>query len=347
MRKELGENDDLHLLTYQDLLNYKPDPKDEIMGTLGGLIRRGLGTFLQGFQNAGKSVLAFQLAMCVAMGVDFLGMKIKRPCRVLYVTDEGDEFRWKGDITSIEGHMKKDGLRVDRQMLDRNFHVCSPEMATGTDFAIAVERAVKLWKPDLIIVDNYQSFVTGNINDVNTFRQWMNPLNAMARRDKIALLVLMHFTKPKAKDDDPVEENPDLGAYSAGGSATQANWVRHSFELLNPKNPKQDVRYRLRFSKKPETTGLVDLDKQPTRYLYLERSGDRSKPYWRASANQGGGVKADDGMWKSRLIETTKSSHPDWGVGKIINDIKEKTGNVVSRQYVYDVLAKMKDKKKK
>src|SRR4051812_33287745 len=60
---------------------------------------------LVGDSGLGKSPLAYQLAVCVASGMDFLGAHVKQS-RVLYVDFENGLLQIDAMITRLAGHLR-------------------------------------------------------------------------------------------------------------------------------------------------------------------------------------------------------------------------------------------------
>lgn len=311
--------DSLPLLTFEDIITFKPDPKCYVVGE--GFMRQGAGTLLQSFTGQGKSVLAQQLALHISAGMDIWGMKVPCARKVLYLAGEGDEITWLRDFKSIHAKFK-----FNRKLVDRNFKLCHVFGFTDGDFSEAFERKVDQCKPEVVIVDNYQSFVTGELNSSTTFREWIWGVDRVIKAKKIALLLLDHFPKPK---DDEKGENPTFGVYKGAGHSTKANWARASAELICPNPTASERRFYLNFSKCAERTGLTRDDGGILRRLYVEWSKNPNEPYWDLCEDQGTGL-SDRGA-VSTMIDREHEAHKDWNAYKIAKMLGCSTSTVSRR----------------
>ena len=316
-----GTNDgkpsiDFPLLKFSDIISYKPDPRCYIMGN--GFLRQGAGGVMQSFTGQGKSVMAEQLGMHVATGRPFFGMEVKFPRKVLYIAGEGDEITWKRDFTAINDHFK-----FNRGLLEKNFRLVHVYGYTDGAFEEAFTHYVDAVKPELVIVDNYQSFVTGELNSSTTFREWIWGVDRIIKKRNMGLLLLDHFPKPK--DDEDIT-NPTYGVYRGAGHSTKANWARSSVELICPKPKENERRFFLNFSKCAERTGLTNDEGGTVRKLYVEWSKNSSEPYWELCEDQSAAV-VTKGQWGT-LIEREHEVHSDWTAYAIAQKLGCETSTV-------------------
>ena len=286
------------IVRFSNIISYKPDPRCYVVGN--GFIRQGAGTLLQSFTGQGKSVMAQQWALHIATGKDIWGMPVKWPRKVLYLAGEGDEITWKRDFTSLNGQFK-----FNRKLVEKNFGLCHIFGYTDAEFSEAFGEKVDEFKPEVVVIDNYQSYVTGELNSSSCFREWVSLVDEIIKRRKIALLLLDHFPKPK---DDEKLVDPRAGVYKGAGHSTKANWARASVELICPKPHENERRFFLNFSKCAERTGLTTDEGGPLRRLYVEWSHDANEPYWSLCKDQSAEVvtKGQYGPMIERMHEVHK-----------------------------------------
>lgn len=190
-------------------------------------------TLFTGPGGAGKSLLAQQLATCLARGVPFLGMPVN-PAKTLYVTaeDDTDELHRRqrnilaavgaGDLggklflSSLRGRMGNELALFDRDgEIERTgtFHLLKDTIAeTGASF---------------LVLDNLAHLFGGNENDRGQVTRFANALYSLRRdvaRDcgvelDLAILLIGH---PNKSGD----------AYS--GSTAWLNAVRSQIEIARP-----------------------------------------------------------------------------------------------------------------
>jgi hypothetical protein len=288
-------------MTVESLRGFHLPAKAHIAGK--GWLKRGSGTLLIGGTGIGKSVLAEQIGLCVAAGVPLFGqLDVPRPSRVLHVQAENDEEVMARDTLSIIEHLKIPEKKLKGKWVIRH----TPGIPAGS-FPDWVRRTAKSFKPDLLIVDPYQSFVGGvDVNRSDSFLSWVGPMDFLLREMNCAMLLVTHTGKPRDNDSWNSQEL----VYLALGTSTISNWARASCELLSQKN---DTRYCLHFSKNPASTGLRTEAGTIRREMWLEHSGDPDTPYWQLSADQSGKIKLDP----RKLVAEVAAEHEDWTQGEV------------------------------
>jgi len=261
-----------------DILLHEADPAHVLVGD--GWLRRGGCTLLTGGTGMGKSVLAMQLAACAAAGVPFFralagGIRVPRPCRVLYVQAENDLPTLQRDL---HGVMQAEQLA--QVPLADNLRIVTYAGDTPARLGAFLIQAVRQHAPDVIVIDPYSAFVgSADMNTTEgffTFRDAVTPALATA-----GMLLVCHTPKPAERQHWTARE----GVYLAAGTSALANWARCSCELTNPQAD-QDTRYRLRLSKNAERAGLpLDLGGSIRRDIFIEH-GHRDAPCWIVSECQ-------------------------------------------------------------
>jgi len=258
-----------------DLQNHKPDPADLVAGT--GWLRRGSGTLLTGGTGLGKSILALQVAVCCAAGIDLLGkIKVPRPVRVLVLQAENAVETMRRDVLSLVHYLKADPETVQQNLTIRHLYGLSGRAFTGQLAALLVAQ-----RPDLLVVDPYQAYAGGSdLSGSHGFLEWIGPVDQAIRRARCAMLLVCHTGKPRAQNLNVRET-----AYLATGTSTLPNWARSSMELV-PVRQETD-RFSLTFGKGAEQTG-IEMPGQvgPVRQLFVQHSPDYQNPYWLIAANQ-------------------------------------------------------------
>jgi len=273
----LPTKDQFPRITYNDLMAYTVSERDHIIGE--GWARRGVMTLLTGGTGLGKTVLVEQIGASSAGGVPILEhLKVHAPIRVMYVGAENDVETLKRDILSIT---KNTPGKLCPLLIETNLHMFHVYGMTGARFAGWLESRVKRDKPDLIIIDPYQAFIGGaDINQSETFLSWIEPIEKIIKTHKCALILVAHTPKPKDRATWTERES----VYIAAGSSVLSNWARCSAELTQ--DGSKDGRFRLRFGKNAERTGLHDDQGRIVRDLFIEHSGARLEPFWRISQDQ-------------------------------------------------------------
>lgn len=266
-------------LTIKDLMAYQPqEQQDSILGDCW--IKRGAMTLFSGQTGMGKSVFVEQLAVHVAAGKSFFGMRARKS-KVLLIEAENDMDILQRDILSIMEHAD---IKPDE--IENTLNIVWAYSIAGSSFHSALEKWVQRVRPDLLIVDNYQSFFGGrDINSSGEWDEWFRPVMQLCADYMMGLFLVDHMPKPKAQNSEE-ESSTRYGVYAAAGTSRKSNCARTAAELVAL--PNEETRFCLRFSKNAERNGLRPEDGRGriVRELYLEHSGNPQKPYWLLSENQ-------------------------------------------------------------
>ena len=156
---------------------------------------------ISGQSNVGKSILALQFAMCVAMGVPFLTFTVPRPRRVLLVQFE-----------MMDAHMSNRIEKTAKAMLGQypqhferyknNLRITSVEqIKIFTDQYQAIEGNLMAADPpyDVVVVDNLYSSGAANIAKNDELTQLMSRIDQLRKEYKCAFMMVSHHKKLEEK----------------------------------------------------------------------------------------------------------------------------------------------------
>jgi hypothetical protein len=145
---------------------------------------------IAGDSGIGKSPLAYQLAICVAAGVCFLGMRTEK-CRVLYCDLENS----LQDSRSIRNALV---IFLELSEPPENFFLTTEPPAD-------LPRKIEELKPGLVIIDTLRSF-RPDISESNDLAgAWLKSIRQLARKHHCVILFIHHLRKP-----DKTSGVPDL-----------------------------------------------------------------------------------------------------------------------------------------
>ncbi len=294
------------LYRFSTLKSYCPKPQDNIAGD--GWLRRGAGCLVAGSTGNGKSVLVEQLCVSVASGHPFLGIRLNQAGRVLYIQAENDADTLRRDILSLVKNIEG---KVCPFLVEINLLIAHAYGLSGNDFVEWLGGLVEKERPDLIVIDPYQSYIGGaDINKSETFLGWIKPIDALIKSRRCGLVLVAHTPKPRDRENWNARDS----VYMASGSSTISNWCRTSCELTQDGD---DGHYRLRFGKNAERTGLVDDWGKITRDIFIEHSHNRNEPCWVLSPVQTATTKS---KYRDAIL-STKLEHPDMSLSQIGNSV--------------------------
>jgi len=136
-----------------------------------------------GDSGLGKTPWAYQLGLCVAAGMPFLGHAV-RPSRVLYYDLENGSEEILQVSRALCGHLGIPSFPKDFFVIPNDGSV--PE----------IEKAVADRRPDLVIVDTLRALHPEAEMDNSRMAAFLERLRATARTQHCTILLLHHIRKP-------------------------------------------------------------------------------------------------------------------------------------------------------
>lgn len=230
-------------LNLADVLRKPTPPEDWIMWPF---LERGQQAALYSEAKAGKSLIAFELALAAANGRPYLGRPAAAPIRVLYVDAENTAKDLKGRMTAF--HAEADDF-------DNIVYISFPQMQALTTEAGGRQMLdlVDQHEPDLVIIDTISRFIDGPENDADTWlKLYRNTLLGLKGRG-VAVLRLDHT----GKDHDR----------GARGSSAKSSDIDAEWSLVHDKAKDERIlkRVRSRGSNGPEHLVLA-VEQNPLRH---------------------------------------------------------------------------------
>jgi hypothetical protein len=184
-------------------------PKDIIEG----LICERQNALLMGRFGVGKTMLGTQLTLHLATGREFLGCKILRPYRTMYVDFENDIGDMKDRLAKQQSALEL--TEQERKLLDTNWTFVDagdPErllygtiLDAGTNAFEPLRTLVQEHKPDVLVIDNLGLATTkGDLKETEEARRFYANLKHLRSADESlkngAIMVFHHVTKPGERD---------------------------------------------------------------------------------------------------------------------------------------------------
>ncbi|HEX3587756.1 MAG TPA: AAA family ATPase, partial [Candidatus Angelobacter sp.] len=155
---------------------------------LGSLVTPTTRTFLVGPTGAGKTMVAMAMAGGIASGLGLLGWRTQRPGRVLWFDGEmplvvmqqrfrelARSYGYNGEFPGIHfvSWQEADGLLPDAKWAPLN-------TAEGQEFIL---KLCDLIKPDVVMFDNVQSLIVGDMKDEVPWNDTMPLVMALTARN--------------------------------------------------------------------------------------------------------------------------------------------------------------------
>jgi len=148
-----------------------------------GLFPESSVNIAAGDSGLGKSPWAYQMALCVASGIPFLGHQVKQG-PVLYVDLENGQSGILGLVRSLLRH-----LRIAK--IPENFY-----LLLERDEIFRLEQIIAAFNPVLVIVDSLRAFRPDAEQKNENAASLMNYLRGLAKANKVTFLIIHHIKKP-------------------------------------------------------------------------------------------------------------------------------------------------------
>tara|TARA_R100001594_G_scaffold27121_1_gene51834 strand:- start:964 stop:2826 length:1863 start_codon:yes stop_codon:yes gene_type:complete len=156
---------------------------------------------ISGQSNVGKSILALQFAMSVAMGVPFLTFRVPRPRRVLFV-----QFEMVDQMVAQRIEKLKKTMLVDYPTMESNYQknlriTSVANIKIFTDQYEAIEGNLMAADPpfDVVVIDNIYTSGAANIAKNDELTQLMSRIDTLRKEYKCAWLLVSHHKKLEEK----------------------------------------------------------------------------------------------------------------------------------------------------
>jgi hypothetical protein len=158
------------------------------------LEREGL-TFLAGEHKTGKSILAMNVAISLALGREFLGFEIPSPRKVLLVQQEISDPAMKDRIDKMIKSVPRDMCANLANLIIPTRQEQTWKLNRPRDLE-KLGRIVQDNGIDLIIFDPFSTFHNKNENSNAEMSEILEHFAEMIKRYGIGILVIQHFGKP-------------------------------------------------------------------------------------------------------------------------------------------------------
>jgi len=229
---------------------------------------RSTGLLFAGGTGLGKSILLLQLTMSFAIGRHCLGLRPRKPLKILTIQNENPEIDLRRFVRSVCDNL---GLRGDEEAcLHSNWAMHTVKGISGQSF---IDQAIKpkLDKTpyDILCIDPNFAYAGGDISDPVVAYNWVRRgLDVLATDYNLGVMVVHHPPRNRASSKSEHESE-----YAGYGSVEFANWPRATLEL---RKHTPGV-YSFIAGKRQNRIGWEDGDELTDR-IYLERA--ESGFYW-------------------------------------------------------------------
>ena len=196
---------------------------DEVNYVMEGLLTDKSVNLIAGDSGIGKTPLCLTIALCIAAGIPFLGMKTPRPRRVLYCDAESSRTAFHSVVSTLSRYLRL-------KSVPHNFHVWSPnwdESLQGINYSNALFQKAEWngFQPEVVFIDPLRVFFpeADLKRDVAlTYLKRMRRIN----NGGVTWLIVHHTRKPNVDEKPPaIEDNPHTWFHEVAGQHAIINHV--------------------------------------------------------------------------------------------------------------------------
>lgn len=223
-KSEVGD-----IITVSQLLSQKYEVDDEIIG--GGILPVGGGLIMAGESGDGKSLLRLELAIHIALGTDWGGLRIPKQRRVM--------------IIQVENTHRQEAYRLRRMLLGRGLSHHAIEdrllfsnptlrfnLAKSSD-VLKLNQIIRDSQAEVVIYDPLTSFHNTNENDNVAIRTMLDTITAINRELNVTAIIIHHFGKPTENTSN---------AYRTRGASSIKDWADTLMILTRKKHEYKTLR---------------------------------------------------------------------------------------------------------
>lgn len=242
----------------------EPSEDDSEDWYLRGLIARGVPQIIGGDPKAGKTMITIAWALCLALGLDWCGLKVYRRARVLIMPREDNERTTRIRLWQLARGLGLTSPHVAGPFL--SVDAASPLVLGERAYVERMRRACDRY--DVVLIDSLSTAHHGDENSARDMSEVMGNARDIALSTKTALDFIHHLNgKGDADDKRPI-------IHRLRGSSAIAGFARHIVGVS--RGPVPDTRLievdgNFKQAIEPFAVKVVDLEVNGKRGLKYER----------------------------------------------------------------------------
>jgi len=206
-------DDPLPAPTFIDLFQVMADASDPSTlppVLLEGILHKGCKMILSGSSKAGKTLGLMHLGLAAANGLPWMGHKINRQCKVVYLDFELKPRLAKERIKTIVSD------EANEYFPTKNFMYCGlrGQKRSLEDLALHIQ-AIRDFEPDMVIVDPFYK-LGGDYdeNDAGSVGLVLDQMEKFSERLDCAFVYAHHFSKGNKAETDHIDRASGSGVFA-------------------------------------------------------------------------------------------------------------------------------------
>ena len=205
--------DPLPAPTFIDLFQVMADASDPSTlppVLLEGILHKGCKMILSGSSKAGKTLGLMHLGLAAANGLPWMGHRINRQCKVVYLDFELKPRLAKERIKTIVSD------KANEYFPSMNFMYCGlrGQKRSLEDLALHIQ-AIRDFEPDMVIVDPFYK-LGGDYdeNDAGSVGPVLDEMEKFSERLECACVYAPHFSKGNKAETDHIDRASGSGVFA-------------------------------------------------------------------------------------------------------------------------------------
>lgn len=284
-----------------------------------GLVADRDVTLLGGHGGIGKSFLALQMACAVAEGKQVLQQETRQQ-RVLYYAAEDPRWRLGPRLRKIASKFAHDQTALDRNLCVLDASEVDPlygetwedmgngekpfmvKMLGGTDYFANLQRMVKAFDPQLVVIDGASDTFDGSEIARREVRAFIKLLRAVHPERKVGVLLMVHIDRNSARGNTTTDDG-------YAGNTQWHNSCRRRLWLQAETEKDDDTRAMVQTG----TFVLRVMKHQDGKPLDDMQVTNHDGGVWELAATFGGALAGEDPADQRQVIAQLIQEHYDRG----------------------------------
>jgi len=208
-------DDPLPAPTFIDLFQVMADASDPSTlppVLLEGILHKGCKMILSGSSKAGKTLGLMHLGLAAANGLPWMGHRINRQCKVVYLDFELKPRLAKERIKTIVSD------EANEYFPTKNFMYCGlrGQKRSLEDLALHIQ-AIRDFEPDMVVVDPFYKLKLGgdyDENDAGSVGLVLDEMEKFSERLDCAFVYAHHFSKGNKAETDHIDRASGSGVFA-------------------------------------------------------------------------------------------------------------------------------------
>jgi hypothetical protein len=259
---------------FRDAVDFAAEAPTLVDWLVEGAIPRGVNGIICGDPKASKSFHAVDLAMSLACGVDWLGMRVPRQIRTALVSREDSPSLTQRRINRLLCGNERYGLHLSSWMLVNTRRQLADFKVTTDEHLQQLIDELKQFRVEFVVLDVFRSLHDSEENDNTEVQQVLQRINRIQNECECAVALVHHINKVSS-------ENIFKGLRGASAIHGWMEWGI-GISVTNPEE-EDKAKYvrRLEFESKEGTAAAIytrirEGDSSNVRIERVERPADAS-----------------------------------------------------------------------